>query len=282
MNNLRQITLASLNYESAHMGFPPGTIWWQFGWNAAVATENHGSRVSTLPFIMPFMELNNVERSITCERSIRADYDADSWYFIRRASDTDPPLDWEIGQFDIGNFQCPSSRESTGGVFWGTHRNGLGVTDDPDWIGLKGTNYMSSAGWVGDGIAGFAFDPDGRFRGPFTERSRTNFGEITDGSSNTFAFGEVRPCVDPFNPSDPTLYRYSWFGASNHILGWGAINRFYDDGAPQFGFSSNHPGNCNFSLCDGSVHSIVGDIAIDPLFQLAAMRDGEVVNVTDY
>ena len=283
LNNMRQITLATLNYESAHMRFPPGSIWWEFGWTPATANTgmNHGSRVSTLPYIMPFMELNNVEQSITCERSVNADYDATSWYFLRRASDADPVLDFEVGQFEIGNFQCPSSTENTGGVAWGIQRNLLGLIDDPDWLGLKGTNYLSSAGWVGAGINGFAFDPDGRFRGPFTERSKTNFGAISDGSSNTFAFGEARPFVSPFN-SEPTLYRYSWFGASNHISGWGSLNRRNADDEPSHGFSSNHPGNVNFALCDGSTHSIVDNIDINPLFQLAAMRDGEVVNVTDY
>ena len=83
--------------------------------------------------------------------------------------------------------------------------------------------------------------------------------DITDGTSNTLLFGEVRenrrPWGDPINARDPAL------GINRHPLGFG----------------SYHPGGADFALCDGSARFISESIDPKILEALATPNGGEDV-----
>ena len=85
------------------------------------------------------------------------------------------------------------------------------------------------------------------------------FDDITDGTSNTLLFGEVkenrRPWGDPVNARDPAL----------------GINRY------PLGFGSYHPGGADFALCDGSARFISESIDPKILEALATPNGGEDV-----
>src|SRR5262249_40391585 len=76
-------------------------------------------------------------------------------------------------------------------------------TSDPTWNALGRTNYLGVAGSGGtDG----SWAP---YLGAFSNRSRTRITDLTDGSSNTLLFGEMR-----FTPNKgPRVYSAAWIGA---------------------------------------------------------------------
>ncbi len=66
-NKLRQVTLASINYESAHMRFPPGTLTWR---GLDEYTTVNGNRNSTTVYLLGFMELDNLDDRLVTARGL--------------------------------------------------------------------------------------------------------------------------------------------------------------------------------------------------------------------
>jgi prepilin-type processing-associated H-X9-DG protein len=118
------------------------------------------------------------------------------------------------------------------------------------------------------------------YLGPFGVNTRTRLIDITDGSSNTLAFGETLGGVA--FPDGPTEFRFAR-AAGVTLPALGAIQLRPVLGA----YSSNHAGVANFLWCDGSVRPIrkFGILAFDNLpaawyvFQAAAgMHDGLAID----
>lgn len=275
-NNLRQITLATLNFESAHMRFPPGNIWYR-GQDEFATSD--GSRNATPRYIMAFMELNNFEEHLVSETSLERTglVSADRWYFYvdgNGASDFDGTnMPHDGYQTKINNFLCPSSNEGTRPqVVWGVTRNGIGITGNAGWTDLKHTNYISCAGYVGSRHD--LYDPEGTWAGVFTNRSKDNFGDVVDGSSNTFAYGEAGYMINPF-VSDPKPEADYCINVGGKITGFGA--------ASDIGYNSLHGGDLTqYSMCDGSVHAVNDDIAFDPYTDISSKAEGSMLSIGDY
>jgi len=65
-NNIRQLVLSCHNYESANRRFPPGTIYNEIGAGPFFDPDLvDGSGVTTLVFLLPFMEQGNLDSFIT-------------------------------------------------------------------------------------------------------------------------------------------------------------------------------------------------------------------------
>lgn len=262
-NNLRQVTLAAINFESAHMRFPPGTMWYEPG------GDTFGSRVgshnATPVYLLAFMELDNLDERLVSERSL--DHIVSSsgrWYFT---SD----FDW-VRDTKVENFLCPSSTVGTSpNVVWGISRNGIGIARSAPWTDLKHTNYLSSAGYVG-GLHSL-YDPEGTWAGIFCDRSANGYGDINDGASNTVAFVECAKMLDPWD--QPNFADYCW-NTGAKISGFGT-------GFEGWGIWSEHRGDgMNNSMADGSTHFVNRDIDFSTYVYLTAKHEGRIVNVGDY
>ena len=296
-NNIRQLALACHNYESANGKFPPGTIYNEAGagpFFIDAATES-GSGVTTLVFLLPFMEQGNLNSFITADRNINQPM-VMRWHSISgNASDT--ILDFEAAQFSVPAFQCPSSEsESRTGIAvdMAADLASLLFTDadaaDPgfsSFLALETTDYVSNSGFDSNDIGGDFFE----FRGPFGERTKETFASISDGSSNTVCFSEVRPFTYGGGITEPNdRIGFSWYGASNFPAGWG-INRTYtlDDpegeefvGEPYPSFSSNHPGGVNMALCDGSTQFVKETITAEVRDALCGIADSEIFDRSSF
>ena len=159
-NNLKQMALGMLNYESAHQHFPPGT-------KSGISENREQPGLCWGVFVLPYIEQN-------------ASYDA-----IQELSSNFevPTLDYidangvNYASTVISTFQCPSCPMGD----FQTRRL------DPDVTMHAKSNYV---GVYGNTRANGTDQEISKQSGMLYYNSATTFGEVTDGSSNTFLVGE--------------------------------------------------------------------------------------------
>jgi prepilin-type N-terminal cleavage/methylation domain-containing protein len=261
INNLKQIGVALHNYHDALGSFPPGGM-----------TDNE---VGYLVFLLPFLE----------ESELHDEFNFSSFESTgKRWNDDYQKIG--VALTPIMTVLCPSCDQ------W---KSNLSLRNNAERIPhtAKGadpytTHYMAIMGPVGTNpttggsysLDSYAASTRGGHStdGIMHKNSQVRFKEVTDGTSHTFALGEVswnecekfrawvRGCdspngavsgtaknvADPINTGDP-------YGLFNH-------------GA----FGSEHPGGTHFSLCDGSATFVSENIAHD-IYLSTASRNGDEV-----
>ncbi len=258
-NNLKQLGLALANYEATSKMYPFG------GWNADLKSKF----LRLLPYIDQdalFKQINYNTLPPTLPASIN----------------TQGP--------QIAVYNCPSSTTSQN---WANINyagncgfqicNGGNAGGCPAYDIVAATSpYTPGSAWCGRG----GHDPNentGVFgHGYWAARLR----DITDGTSQVFAMGEVRPeCADHLQG-----------GWANTNLDWITVNapinyntcpntpgytgtncNALNQWNTSMGFKSNHKGGAHFVMCDGAVRFINQNIDINTYRRLGGRRDGGVV-----
>jgi prepilin-type N-terminal cleavage/methylation domain-containing protein/prepilin-type processing-associated H-X9-DG protein len=162
---------------------------------------------------------------------------------------------------------------------------------------MGASNYMGNSGYAGieDVTIPNTTLNAAQFEGPFFMNSKTKLQSISDGTSNTIAFGETLGGNDVSRN-----FRLSWMGAGcmgtfRGLPSGGTSSSSNANFISWYHFSSRHGGGIvQFGYCDGSVRSIRSGfyrVAAAPgasqstqyLTFLAAsgMRDGQVVNFSN-
>ena len=278
LNNIKQIALASLNYESAVGRFPPGVL--------ADERSNRGigsgvQSVGVFCQLLPYMELNNVADLV--EVNLNPDVVDDAW------QNFDPAGDMSFNtrlasQSRIPSFECPSDDTEPTLVFASHFHNDIfprSIRDNFEFSVEHGlTNYSPIGGVLGS-VTSSALSTDSKqwegYNGIFTNRSKTTFGQISDGSSNTLLFGEIAGQ----SGSRPT--GYAWMGAINLSMFYWEFDRA-DLTSGQLNsmelnkYNSYHLGVVNFARGDGSVATVPQSADLTTMYQLSAMGDGNVVS----
>lgn len=288
-NNSRQLALAILNYESANQRFPP-----------AINSETSRGRLDAPPviarpsdpddasqqgwgfFILPFLEQSPLFQEYQTGNS-NGDID---WDLI-----TDPS-GILVASKVIPAFICPSDASPNGDF-----NESLTSNSAPDGELYAKSNFVAAIG-AGDHV-------DTRIREPITfgimaTNSRTTFGNIQDGSSNTILIGErasrteeesgalPSESVDAFGAIWAGRVRNSARNERGHFSNDTCVGRLtMDDDVRSWGvngtrtsdglISSFHPGGGHATFADGSTHFLVDNTTLDTLKQLAAMADGETI-----
>jgi prepilin-type N-terminal cleavage/methylation domain-containing protein len=253
-SNLKQIALAASNYEIAMSTLPPGL--------------NSKSYVGSLPYLLPFLEQNNIYNQIP-QCLFQVNQNTGPWwnYVYGTAS-----------SYHIKTFECPADTPYTAqaGVLLYITENGKDVgglylpgANQP----LGATNYVANPGALGNDTWGGY----GIWIGPYTTNSATTTIAITDGSSNTIAFGETLGGTS----QGPRDYYFSWMGGGN-------LPTVYDLTNPcsVFTYGSNHTAVVQFAFCDGSVHAFPKIGSNTPWFNdqwyafvnASGMQDGYIVD----
>ena len=288
-NNLKQIGLGLLNFESSHERFPEGD---RKGETIVDALSN--AFVMTLPF----MEQGNLNSLIDPD---------ESWMNF-------PP---EVGQANIPVFLCPSDPVETP-----VRIPFLEFADFPIGSVLSSISYGLSIG-ANDAMAfgkDFGPRPVDRLSGVFALESRTKIRDIRDGTSNTIAIGEAAAglpmgtgigsteqivAATSFNTSQhswlfsgalPDLFHNLGFRfAGGYCSSVEAVNKFpvtdsfYDtkaifDTTPSYeggthwvsNFRSPHAGGANMVFCDGSVSFFNESVDLETFRSLTTIQGSEI------
>jgi prepilin-type N-terminal cleavage/methylation domain-containing protein/prepilin-type processing-associated H-X9-DG protein len=252
-NNLKQLALGVHNYHSTHGSFPIGSpLMYDFefgGW-----AESQSTFVSLLGQLeqQPLFNAMNFSRSI---------YVAPNY---------------SVYATGLSTLWCPSDANISRSFDFGVY------IDPPLHLVVKFTSYAGCTGtWFPEVLNYGAF-----FTGPnapniqqiisgingvYTYNGVRTIAQITDGTSNTFLYGERANGL--FSKSNGDQNNWDWWGdavtADTLFTTLYPINPFrkiplvseeYSDSwvaAP----SSFHPGGANFAFCDGSVRFIKDSIS---------------------
>lgn len=265
-NNLKQYGLALHNYHDTFKSFP-------FNHSTDKApppTSGWSHRV----MLLPFLELETLHNKIDFRGKVNA-----------------PDVNYEVVQTPVEAFMCPSEPSDSrlsgtrirdnwgwplcGGSLGSCGRDNIAVTC---YKGMAGVNrYYESSG-----------DPDGIFEQRTQPRHQpikaVDFGDMTDGTSNVIAVGELSPSWTQWS---------SWVGAHAEMVAMHPINWMATmfespsdywaglDGTHMWehcqSASSFHPGGCNFLVADGSVHFLSETMNLQMYQELADYNDNRPV-----
>jgi prepilin-type N-terminal cleavage/methylation domain-containing protein/prepilin-type processing-associated H-X9-DG protein len=274
LNNLKQIALAAHHYHGDHERFPAGLI-------PADHDAGRFAGVTNLWVeLLPYFEQANLQR--------KWDYNDYRNNLVGGPAATTAQV--------VKLLVCPSDSLPTPPVWH------LQPPPPDDWFG--GYYGLSSYGGNGGTLA-FNWDGPTSNDGIFFLASHIRLADITDGSSQTFLFGERyhrdpefdRLTADLDPTSGPLADWGRWAAAHGPVVPPGdlflgtpdRINYRVPPGSNDSDwtwetnrlnvYGSGHPGGANFAFADGSVRFVSASIALAALHALSTRSSGEVVDL---
>jgi prepilin-type N-terminal cleavage/methylation domain-containing protein len=294
-NNLKQIGIAQQVFYDINNRFPPGQLGPMPHPTGSTAFDNTVSNhqgLAPLAYLLAYIE--QAPASSLIQTNMNVD-DVQAWWGGNGSSVT-------AARTRIKSFVCPSTnlygRPNLGLIAWttGLYVSGIGAsgwdTNGPNWnsnssaatiLNLGRTSYLGCAGFLGNvptsriatsdatrmGISAGALMID--YEGVFTTRSKTRFANISDGSSNTFMYGEA---TGGFVNQRPEV-TFTWMGCGLLPSFTGLVE---SNGAPRrrfSNFSSEHAGVVQFVLADSSVRQVSPQINHGTYVTMSGMHDGQ-------
>ena len=257
-NNLKQISLANLNFESAHMKFPQGS-------------SRTGPRTPYVPQILPFIEEGNQV----------------AVYDFTKNFNSHTPAEKAVFASLLTAFQCPSDEAVEWEKVPGEMKGNYGVNWGPNVYFNQSIDNDSSQQMVP--LAPFFFDFQSTM-GEITDGT-SNTMMMMEMRQAPYRAGEIDRRGRLWN-NDPECYQImAQFGPNTTVADQGLVVDREDIGLPgirntnaatmYMSSRSNHTGGVNLSMCDGSVHFASDSVAIDIWKFISTARGGEVAGVGD-
>jgi prepilin-type N-terminal cleavage/methylation domain-containing protein/prepilin-type processing-associated H-X9-DG protein len=291
INNLKQIGLGVLNYESANGSFPPGEKGCCWGtWHV---------------FLLPFVEqqaLFNAWNSYGSNNPSQGPLDSNFRY--------GGPVNTTVTFAQIGVYSCPSDpnlgQQRNSGVRYGNYVVNYGNLDQAQnaSCSLNGVTYL---GAPFTDIGSPNIDDTGYAAG-FVASGTTRISDILDGLSNTMMASELTIGIQPDD-----LRGFIWWGPSASFTAYLAPNSPLPDsmgnggcknvapnppcnggvtvpctGTPSsetavyLGARSKHPGGVDAAMCDGSVRFMKNSVNLVAWRALSTTRGMEIVSADSY
>jgi prepilin-type N-terminal cleavage/methylation domain-containing protein/prepilin-type processing-associated H-X9-DG protein len=294
VNNLKQIGLAMMNYESTQGCLPPGEKGCCWG--------------TWCVFILPYVEQQALFNAWnTFGTNVPSGGPADSFLRYAGAANT------TVTTAQVKTYVCPS--DPSGGVARGA--NGIryhnyvvnyGATDQAQTTTYNipvPSNPTLIARFLGAPFTdiGSPLIDDAGYALGFSKLPTTPLASITDGLSNTLMASELRIAA-PQNDND--LRGYTWWGPSASFNGIIPPNSTFPDAMGNggcavqnppcngsiptpspgpsgtflvyLGARSFHPGGVNATMCDGSVRFFKNSISINTWMAVSTTQGSEVVS----
>jgi prepilin-type N-terminal cleavage/methylation domain-containing protein len=309
-NNLRQIGLATLNYESALGHMPPGYL---AGANAVKPFDSPSpagvlhQQTGVLAIILPYMEGGNVHKQFGSKLNLGADQNDEPYSNPSK----EPAL--TIAATAVPTFLCASTPSERPTV--ATIDKRCGIVQDSGFLGLDErewsragtdlglTHYLGVAGvWGTVGninthiMRGVKYNINADLPGVFGNRSKVRLGEVIDGTSQTLMFGEAPGTIgtgitDPVNHPGEA---YDGFTHGNAWAGWGTLPTFFglavsvENNVPTGAtydtkwsyYGSLHVGGVQFCFADCSMKSLSRDVDQTVFQELSTIKAGDIVDTS--
>jgi prepilin-type N-terminal cleavage/methylation domain-containing protein len=292
-NNLKQIGLAFHSYHDTYAALPPARL-------------DYDGGVSWAVLIMPFIEQGNFYNQ----------WDVHEWYYVHPA---------EIRKHQLSIYYCPSRRRGsdiniskqgdTPDTWPWTPKVPPDNTGTGSFFGATG-DYAASDGDNGDdgiyntekatgAIITWTPETDSKGNHPYWDpankrnvpparmlhwTSRTRFGNIDDGLSNTLLAGEKHvPLLKTGNYYGPPAFGQEQYGDGSiyngdpenqnaaRVAGKGHPLALSPKVAYNRQFGSFHPDIVQFVMCDGSVRALPVSVSELVLSRLSNRHDGQPI-----
>lgn len=266
-NNLKQIGLAMLNFESARGNLPAGSE----VMNIPIDGEGDPGRGTSYAVLMlPYMEAGVIPDQYN--------FDGEGGW-LKMLYDTN--LELEDVQLDV--YRCPS------------HVEDVNPPCRRDYFAVNGGRNRLGTYRYGDVFVD----------GVFYLESNTKMSKITDGTSNTMAIGESihyswlgmgdgyqnprvgGPCAwfqggtcvrtDDGGFSPITQYTARYIRGTKHPMN-SLLFLLKEERENELPFGSAHQGGAQFVFCDGHVDFLQEDIDMDTYRALSTRAEGEIIN----
>lgn len=251
-NNLRQLGLALLNFESARQSFPAG---WVTRRSSVLDPELEQPGYAWGYTIMPNLELGSL-------------YDQ-----FNRNLRVNDPTHYPLIKTYLSTFVCPSDVGSNSSIPAAIDGDSGHIYHDPPPAPLPEvakSNYIGVFGTLE--IDRNVIESDGMF----FRNSKLRIAQVTDGLSNTFFVGE--------RSSD--LGISFWSGVMHEVPEaiarvMGTCDHLPNTTSSHFeDFGSHHPRGANFLTVDGAIRLVSDDISVEA-YQAMATRSGTELNIPE-
>lgn len=260
LNNLRQVALATHNFEGATRKFPYATRDREMG-------DTTDTWSTGLIQIMPFVERDDIANRWDAQEPRNSEVDQDGDGFTNAM----------LTQIEVPSYTCPS----------------MSPPSEPLAENRAPCSYLFAAGTLDTSLLHYAIYygiPEPKYDGAViptrtdtANRASTNYGvstrmaSLSDGTSNTFLLGET-----DFSPNGFPSTEYGGVWSFGYIgYSWGTTHHPFDKHDHLYtvygAFRSEHVGGGNFALCDGSVQFIAAEIEKSVYDAYGTRAGGEVI-----
>jgi prepilin-type N-terminal cleavage/methylation domain-containing protein/prepilin-type processing-associated H-X9-DG protein len=263
LNKFRQVCIALHNYHSSKKEFPPGWKHAEYACGLDFFIEDFGWSA----FILPYMEQQAIYDNLKFGGK-----------FPNRVKDRNNGKQNQ-GYATIEDFLCPTDQQTDPRVEVTELINNGGPNgyDDHGRTNMAGATdafeWSCSGAPPVTGTSSFA--PNAKGNGILRGWFGTTVSQITDGTSKTIIVGEVTGSFDG------TFQGWTWthrnvcdvrggFNGAASIPGGGNYQ------GRESGFSSYHPGGCNFGFADGSSTFLSDEIDQVTLERMVGRDDGQI------